>query len=356
MKHFIFITFFISSQAFTEYRYKDFENNLAPCICEIKKIDIPQFPHAFNPSIVRWQEKIFMSFRLVEMPLIFMQSSSAESKIGIIELDAEMNPIGHPYLLCLNPSPNTPSRPDDPRLVTVDDQLYMIYSDNRDPYPTDAGYREYIAELGYEKGEFFLISDERITFFDDWLPHRREKNWAPFNYYGYLLLTYTMQPFKIYYPLLGEGVCMTMSSSWNSIDWRWGDLRGGTPALPIEDEYLGIFHSCLELPSIHSSGAPVLHYFMGAYTFTRHPPFLITKISQEPLVGPSFYHGEIYNPYWKPVRVVFPCGLLEEDAFLWVSYGRQDHEMWLAKIDKEKLLESLVPVATTHLDDYQKSE
>ena len=84
------------------------------------------------------------------------------------------------------------------------------------------------------------------------------------------------------------------------------------------------------------------HYFRGAYTFSRHPPFEGTAVSPQPIVGKGFYHGPIYERYWGSVRVVFPCGFIYDENYLWVSYGRQDHELWIAKLDKKKLLESLV--------------
>jgi predicted GH43/DUF377 family glycosyl hydrolase len=349
---YIFSLFFSFSFALGVYPYPDFENMLDPAVIEIKRIELPEYPYAFNPSFVRWKDIILMTFRLIDTPIPLLDTSCGLSKIGIVELDANFNPLGKPQFLSFSSSF---SRPDDPRLVTVDDQLYMIYSDNRDPYPSDGGFRVYIAEIGCQENKYILLSDERIERFEDLLPGRREKNWTPFDYYGYLLLTYTMQPFKIYYPLLGEQECLTMCSSWNTIDWAWGDLRGGTPALPIDNGYLGIFHSCLEISSLHSSGEKVLHYFMGAYTFTRHPPFLITHISPAPIIGSNFYHGSVYDPYWKPVRVVFPCGLIDDGSYLWISYGRQDHEMWVAKIDKKMLLNSLVPAPVIQITDNQSS-
>ena len=122
--------------------------------------------------------------------------------------------------------------------------------------------------------------------------------------------------------------------------------RGGTPGLIIDgSQYLAFFHSSKVMPTVHSNGDNILHYFIGAYTFAQHPPFEITQISPEPIVGRKFYNGTIYTPYWKPVRAIFPCGYIFDGSYIWIAYGRQDHEIWLAKLDKEGLLNSLVPVA-----------
>jgi hypothetical protein len=50
--------------------------------------------------------------------------------------------------------------------------------------------------------------------------------------------------------------------------WNYGELRGGTEAKIVGDEYLAFFHS---QGTIHSRSS--MTYWMGAYTFTRKAPF-----------------------------------------------------------------------------------
>jgi predicted GH43/DUF377 family glycosyl hydrolase len=61
-------------------------------------------------------------------------------------------------------------------------------------------------------------------------------------------------------------------------------------------------------------------------------------------VGTAFY-TEPYYTTWKPLRVVFPMGYVFDGDYIWLAYGRQDFEIWVAKIDKKLLYESLMPVA-----------
>ena len=58
----------------------------------------------------------------------------------------------------------------------------------------------------------------------------------------------------------------------------------------------------------------------------------------------SFYHGTSYKPYWGSIAAVFPCGFIDVDDYIILAYGRQDRELWIAKIDKKGLYESLVSV------------
>lgn len=330
--------------------FVDFEDATQEFVLETKKINIPGKPFAFNPSIIRFQGRLLMSFReLIDVPLQFKEHSSvANSTISLVWLDEQFNPVSQPQTLELWSSELNHSRCDDARLLMVDGELHLIYSDNHYPEITDGGFRLHVVKLELDRDEFKIISNERLVDYDDALDYRREKNWVPFEYFGTLFLAYTIMPHTIYCPLLlGNGRCDTVVKTSPSIVWEWGEIRGGTPALPLDDDhYLSFFHSLIEMPSAHSEGKKVLHYFIGAYTFTRSFPFKITQVSPEPIVGKNFYHGPIYDYYWKPVRVVFPCGFIIENDNIWMSYGRQDHEIWVAKIDKKALLESLIQVTT----------
>lgn len=318
----------------------DLEEKTQDFIQETKQIVIPGYPDAFNPSIIRWKGSLLMSFRIV--PHTYLPFFS---QLGLVWLDEAFNVISVPQLLAFNDAtPLSPSRTDDGRLVAVNDTLYLVYSNNNDTYITAGGFRLFIAELIEENNYFTVHNPEKIARYDGEIPGRREKNWVPFNYDGRLMLAYSLNPHLIFHPIRGTGSCETITTSKGDMDWKWGELRGGTPALLHEGEYFGFFHTFIRMESVHSDGRIMPHYFMGAYTFQKAPPFAITRISPEPIIGKSFYHGPKHSPYWGSVRVIFPGGYIYDDNFVWVSYGRQDHECWIVKMDKKQLLKSLVPV------------
>jgi predicted GH43/DUF377 family glycosyl hydrolase len=331
--------FFCSAHA-----YVDLEENPQEFVLGLKQIHIPGHPHAFNPSIVRWRGGLLMSFREITESSSLSDiavHSVGESIIGLIWLDEDFRPIGEVQILRVEESP---AYCDDPRLLTVGDDLYIVYSDCIDAIPSEGGFRMRSVQLDFD-GETFIVKDqERFPHFEGEVAERREKNWVPFDYDGHLLLAYSLSPHRILSPIPGTQSCTEVASSRGEICWSWGWLRGGTPGIVIDDHYLAIFHSCVDMASAHTNGEMALHYFMGAYTFSKEPPFEITQISPMPIVARGFYGGPIYEPYWKPVRVVFPCGLIADGPHLWVTYGRQDHEIWIAQIDKEQLLKSLVPI------------
>ncbi len=41
----------------------DFEETSRDFVLETRKIEIPGYPHAFNPSIIRWKGELLLTFR-----------------------------------------------------------------------------------------------------------------------------------------------------------------------------------------------------------------------------------------------------------------------------------------------------
>lgn len=317
------------------------EKSPSPFVLESKQIHLSEFPDAFNPSIVRWHGKLLMSFRNIGNP----KDSYNSSYIGLVRLDDNFVPYGHPQILQLSQKGAfVPHRAEDARLIIVGGHLFMIYSDNEDPVITKGNFRVYIAELIEKNGHFSVLRKDKLVNFEGANPELREKNWTPFDYRSTLFLSYSLNPHLVFRPLIGKGKCETVASSSRPLPWLWGDLRGGTQTLQIGDRYLTFFHSSLRMISEHSQGKEMLHYFMGACTFEGKPPFAITHVSPEPIIGLGFFTGHVYKPYWGSWRGIFPGGFIFDDNSIWIVYGRQNHELWVVKLDKKGLLESLIPV------------
>lgn len=333
-----FLTFFLCSSL---YSLRDLEKKVQNFVLETKQIYLPEYPYAFNPSIIRWDGCLLMSFRVLPDA-----RCSFTSQIGLVWLDENFSPISAPQILVtqIQDSSIVPSRAEDARLVAIGKKLYMVYDDNQDVLITKGGYRVYIAEIKFDGENFSVNNNQCLNQFEgeSWL--KREKSWVPFDYQGKMMLAYSLCPHLIFAPSMQDGVCETVCSTNNSIKWKWGDLRGGTPAIKEGNEYLSFFHSSIDMPSQQSGGVVLTHYFMGAYTFASEPPFNITQVSPKPIVAKGFYSGKKYQPYWKPVQVVFPCGIISDKKYIWIAYGKQDHEIWIAKLDKKALLKSLVKV------------
>ncbi len=306
-------------------------------VIQTKRINLSGFPCAFNASIIDWNGFLLMSFRTYS-------ENGSTNNIGLVLLDQDCNPVGEPQLIAM---PFTDdycfTKRQDPRLIQSNGHLYLVYNNHLKTVTDREIRRMLVAELFFDGRQFYAEQSNIFLDFEGESPAKTEKNWVPFDYDNTLLLSYGVNPHQVLQPILGTNTCQTIATSRFLSDWQWGALRGGTQALKIGDEYLAFFHSSRNLPSLHSNGKVMLHYFMGAYTFSAEPPFTITKVSPDPIIGDHFYDGPMYKT-WKPLRAVFPCGMVVQGDTIWVSYGKQDHEVWVAKIDKQQLLNSLVPV------------
>ena len=135
----------------------------------------------------------------------------------------------------------------------------------------------------------------------------------------------------------GMTVSLTQVSEYN---WGYGELRGGSPAQLVGNKYLAFFHSSGRFQSKY-----IISYYMGAYLFEARPPFRITHISYEPIVAKTFINESLggWASRWRDY-VIFPMGFVFNDAHIWVSYGRNDREGWIVKLNRTGLIASLQPV------------
>lgn len=317
----------------------DFDKGMQDFVLETKKIEIPGYPKAFNPSLVRWKDSLLLSFR-------FRTETGRTHHIGFVWLDDAFNVVSEPKLLKADfEDLFCASKRQDARLIVLKDRLYVVYNNMLTTVPSPEVRRMVVAEVHYDGENFSAQHSEVFLDFKDEHPNRCEKNWVPFVHNDSLYFAYTVNPHRILRPIFGENRCEEVSMTAGKISWDYGQLRGGTPAVLDGDEYISFFHSVINMESMQSKGRNVPHYVMGAYTFSKEKPFALTSISKEPLVGPGFYSGPSHRT-WRPMRVVFPMGLVVDGPHLLVAYGVQDHEVWIVKFDKNKLKKSLIPVKT----------
>lgn len=321
-------------------QFRNLENYNQDFILESKQLFIKEYPTAFNPTIVRWNGTLLLCFRT------WHPETKSTDDIGMVWLDDNFELISKPTILDV-PIFHTgiPSKKQDPRLIVIDNRLYMVLNNVIKGAVSPEVRRMFITEVHYDGKRFYTDPLEGFFCYDGEREQRWEKNWAPFEYNGELLWSYSQTPHRILRPVFGAGECEEVAISKCKPNWPWGTIRGGTQAYIDGDKYLSFFHSSINLATVHSKGVVMPHYVMGAYTFSSTPPFEITHISPEPIVGKGFYSGPAYKT-WKPLRVVFPGGFVFDDDYIWLVFGKQDHETWITKLDKRKLLDSLVPVDT----------
>ncbi len=305
-------------------------------VLRAKQILIPECPNAFNPSIAKFEENYLLAFRYCPD----LENEEWVSYIGVVLLNDEFEQMSVVQLLSTRRT-KTPSQSEDPRIFTYRGRTFLIFNDNMDEiFPSTVQRRDmYIAELFFEDGLFSLSTPLKLTHSTKYNEYWWQKNWFPFVWNSQLFLIYSINPHEILQPNLLNGICYPAYETDAAILWEWGKLRGGTPASLVDGEYLSFFHSSIYTDSNNSLEKGVWYYFMGAYTFSPDPPFTITKISQEPIVSFGFY-----SKTNQLKRVIYPGGFIDTESFIYVAYGKDDHEIWIATLDKNALLSSMKPV------------
>lgn len=345
----ILLLFVIFQNLFSDEINPKPSRNIKNLVSSVFKIELKEFPDAWNPSIIEIDEGFILTFRYLPEPI----KRPCISYIGAVLLDHSFNQISPAELL--NVRKNNifiPSQAEDARIFAYKDRLYVIYNDNPHVLNTRAIDRRdlYVAELCYsiigkplEDGStqhFDIETPVKLIHPDMYASRFWEKNWVPFVSNDTLFLAYSINPHEILCADLKSGICLPHYSTPFSNAWKYGTLRGGTPASLIDGEFLAFFHSGKPLISGASNHDEVLwHYVMGAYTFSATPPFNITKISPLPINEKSFY---IQSE--NPKRVVYPGGYIISGDDIYIPFGKDDCEIWVAIINKTKLLKTLRPV------------
>ncbi len=314
----------------------DVDATIAEFILEEKQILVPGYPDAFNPSIIRWDDgRLLMSFRTRD------PGTNTANLVGFVFLNEDYSPVGKATLLTIEGDfPLKLSKAQGLKLFKNRNIHMIAYNNILDTEDLETR-RMIVAHLYYNKGRFSIKNPEYITSFEGDPKHWREKNWSPFDYKGNIHFSYTVSPHRVFQLPRTSNACKTVALTNPEIKWDWGEIHGGTPAIQDGEHFIGFFHSWKDLRSIQSANQKIAHFFIGAYLFDARKSFPVTHISPEPIVGKTFYHAPDY-PTWKPVKVVYPGGFILEKNYIWLVYGRQDHECWVAKIDKDALINSLV--------------
>jgi predicted GH43/DUF377 family glycosyl hydrolase len=285
----------------------------------VRSIRVNGLPAAYNASI----------FQEGDGYLLFLRFDTLQgSNIGSVRLNKEFEVLEETFKKLNTKS----SFSEDARIFRNGDCHFLVFNDLMPD-----GCR------GMRMGLFDLKKrelEDLVSF--EVLNRKMEKNWTPFSYKNEIYFLYTIHPQKIYKASHFEKRKIECVASHHFLlEWPkiWGDVRGGTPAQLIDDEYLAFFHSSFE------DQRGVLWYVMGAYIFASSPPFQLTGISSYPILFEAVYdtpHHDRANPR---IRALYPMGFVYERQqdmeLLHVSCGENDSAIKIITIDKKQLLASL---------------
>ncbi len=94
----------------------DLEEMAQEFVLETKQLQIPGYPTACNPSIIRLGNRFLLSFDA------YVENSKEPDRIGLVWLDVDFGVLGEPIIL------GVPIHTwQDPRLVAVGNRVYLLF-------------------------------------------------------------------------------------------------------------------------------------------------------------------------------------------------------------------------------------
>lgn len=261
------------------------------------------------------------------------------SDLGIWKIRPNMTIEGNP-ILPIVPQRYKNEQWEDPRAIVHDGVVYVSFATwvHNQSWPG----RQSFTKLSYDWRKVEVLWEPRYgnnspkaETAQGW-----EKNWIWFPHDEWWHCIYSVDPHVIF-KVNSEGTpIQTFSNKPLELNWEYGEPRGGTPPIRInDDEYLCFFHSAVMWQK------PKRRYYVGAYTFKADSPFDIKRITRKPLLMGS---EEDFRVLGSPL-VIFPNGALPEfvdgklDHYT-VVFGVNDENCGWIKIPAKDLEDRMIPV------------
>ena len=300
-------------------------------VTAVKTVKLPSAKNAYNASIVKDGSGYLLFFRY-DHPNSLGKGFPHFANIGCIGLGTDFTTLDIQHTQIDTDSEFS----EDARVFENGGKHYLLFNDLIHNSKDSRGMC--IAPIDLRKRNLRKVTSLNLNL------SKIEKNWTPFSYDAQIHFLYSIYPQKIYsLPHLEKNDLISIDSVFSDPQWpkMWGPLRGGTPAILTDGQYLAFFHSSFE----DCNG--VLWYIMGAYTFEPIPPFRISAISPHPILYKGIY-GTDHLPMANPkVRSIYPTGfVLDHDAdLIHLSCGENDSAIKIITMDKNVLLKSLKPTS-----------
>jgi predicted GH43/DUF377 family glycosyl hydrolase len=302
-------------------------------IVSSEQIRIPDFPNAYNPSIIAYKDGYLLSFRYTSRcPEKYKHQFNTDvSFVGIVRLDKRFKVFKNTTQLLnvVSHSPKFSLTAEDARLLSVGDRIFIFFND-LPLLQTPGNFAMYFGELIEEQGMFVLKEPAKRLNYAHAV--QIEKNWSPFSSGDRVYVIYSDQPRVILEVDLNTGDCQEVARTILNWDWSLGQIRGGTPAYLVNDTLLTFFHS--SFPAETSKGRA---YVMGAYAFDKDPPFSVRRMTPWPLGDLADYAEDNSR------KVVFPGGMVVQGRFIHIAWGKGDKRIFITTFDRERLLSSMEP-------------
>lgn len=296
----------------------------------------------FNPAAILLDGKVHLLYRAIgangishlgyasgEDGIHFEERSSEPvyiAKKHYEKLEAEQAPYTNIYM-----SGGSWSGCEDPRMVNVDDTLYMTYTAFDGYHPPGMALTS-IATPDFLKKNWNWTEPILIS-----KPEQIQKNWTlfPEKIHGKFAFLHAINPaIKIDYfddPMDAE-MAIESKFSGNGDRTRWDNLMRGaaTPPLKTKEGWLVLYHAM--------DKRDPNRYKLGAMLLDHDDPTKILYRSHTPLLEPNAW----YENEGAKRGVIFACGSVIKDDTLFVYYGGADSVACVATAPLDTVLETIM--------------
>jgi predicted GH43/DUF377 family glycosyl hydrolase len=274
------------------------------------------FDKIFNPSIIEYNNKLFMTFRVDVTPL--------SRKTYLCEIDNNFNIINSYDIL-------------------HDDNNIKIYEDSRLFIYKNKLYLNFIQYHSYHN--FFRVNILNIfpgnkikNIYSPDIDNNNkvmssQKNWLFFEKNNEIHVIYSLDPMMIVYNSESNDFI-----KWKKIikkigiSWDYGEIRSSTTPIFIKkyNRYLSFFHSHLKTKDYYRE------YFIGVFLFDDE--YNITNYTKQPLIISTTDVKK--SSYFS--KCVLPYGCIQLNDNLILTVGVNDYESAIIELQTDKLFDMLL--------------
>lgn len=284
-------------------------------VTHVQQLEIPcGFAQAYNPSWVRFQGEIITAVRCDNYG-----ATPGSTTIGIYDRSTTPHWLAIPQPL-----------PEDPRLIVFQERLWLFFNGRA----KDAHMKLFLCPLEKHLGRWRVARKPVELIWPESPKRRTEKNWMPLVKDGELFLIYDLQPYTLLKANVETGICTRIETPSPAFSWHLGAPRGSTQMLPHPDGgYVGIFHSSKRTTPLRFRPRTKVYYFIGGMKIDAN--LHLTHVSKSAYFIPGFYNQGGNG------RVVFPCGILDDEESYRLCAGKNDDISLEITLDKRAFMESL---------------
>jgi len=276
------------------------------------------FDKIFNPSIIQYNNKLFMTFRV--------DISILSRKTYFCEIDSNFNIISIYDIL-----------DNDNKIKIYEDSRLFIYKNNL--YVNFIQYHNYYNNFRVNFAN--IIPGSKIKNKNIYTPDidnnnkktSLQKNWLFFEKNNEIHVIYSLDPMIIVYKSKSNDfIKWKKIIKKKGISWEYGEIRSSTTPIFIKkyNRYILFFHSHLKTKDSYRE------YFIGVFLFDDE--YNITNYTKQPLIIST--KDDIKKSYI--AKCILPYGCIQLNNNLILTVGVNDSESGIIELPIDKLFNMLL--------------